>query len=75
MAVYTEPTKKINVQLDIEEIVLIKECLFDSISKQEACAKNPRTSIALIGPTSKKADALQKLMDRLSGYGYGYQET
>lgn len=66
--------KKINVQLDVEEIVLIKECLFDSINKQKVCSKNPRTNIALIGPTSKKADDLQKLMDRLSGYGYGYND-
>ena len=74
MAIYTEPKKKINVPLDIEEIILIKESLYDAAKQQKSFSENPRTSMALSGPARRKSDAMQSLMDRLSIYGYGYQE-
>lgn len=74
MAIYTEPKRKINVPLDIEEIILIKESLDDAAKKQKAFSENPRTNMALSGSARKKSDAMQSLMDRLSIYGYGYQD-
>ena len=74
MAIYTEPKKKINVPLDIEEIILIKESLDDAAKKQKSFSENPRTNMALSGSARKKSDAMQSLIDKLSIYGYGYQD-
>ena len=74
MAIYTEPKKKINIQLDIEEIILIKESLDDAAKRQKAFSENPRTNAALSGSARKKSDSIRNLVDKLSIYGYGYQE-
>lgn len=73
MAIYMDPMKKINVPLDIEEIILIKESLDDAAKKQKAFSVDPKTNAALSRSAQKKSDAMQSLMDRLSIYGYGYK--
>lgn len=65
---------KINISLDIEEIILIKESLYDAAKKYKDFSQHPHTRIAFITPACQKADAMQKLIETLSIYGYGYRE-
>lgn len=66
---------KINVSLDIEEIILIKESLYDAAMKsQKYVSRHSHTNMAFIAPARQKSDAMQKLIEKLSIYGYGYRE-
>lgn len=53
----------------IDEIMLVKECLFSELQRETAFAKSPATNPAF--RNQKRQNRLQELLDKLSGYGYG----
>ena len=59
------------LELSIEEIILIKECLFSEACRQQEMSRATRTNVAFRKLALDKTEAIQKLMDRLSIYGYG----
>lgn len=63
--------KKVSLEFSVEEIVLIKECLYSEACRQQDMSRAARTNVAFRKPAMDKKEAIQKLMDRLSVYGYG----
>ena len=63
--------QKFNLELTIDEIVLIKECLYSEACRQQEMFRAARTNVAFRKPALDKKEAIHTLMDRLSVYGYG----
>lgn len=62
----------ITLELTLPEIILIKECIFDALSKnqmmhQKYSGKIPSYDIA----AKKQQEKLQALADKLAHFGYG----
>lgn len=64
--------QKFNLELTIDEIILIKECLFHFTERKADTAdryKNRMNSFEFL--TQKQIESLRALSDKLSPYGYG----
>lgn len=63
---------QINLELTIEEIVLIKECLFFFTSRQTEVAERYKGQLPSFDVSiQKQLKSLEVLSDKLAPYGYG----
>lgn len=61
----------INLTLDLEEAILVKELLYDEIKRQQDLKNSDRRFIALDNTLGQRMQITQDLYNRMAHIGYG----